>query len=255
MLFQVAALFAREWASQAAIDRGVPVDTARLQSAWLGFGILLLLLWPILVQQPARLRKAFAWRGRTIEQVMLAVLIGVSLRVVSWGFVIVQLAFSGADPLPFAEPLEPLARWQCPDVTSTLLILCTLVVATPLIEETVARGLLLQELMRRKCRFAVPLSAFLFAVLHRPEDIGVAFAFGMIAAYLLLGCKTLWSPIIAHSVFNAWILLDHYCLELIGLGQRIMAMSTINRGTIGSVMLIAFLWLSYRLARRAGAGG
>ncbi len=255
MLFQVASLFTREWASQALIERGVAVDIARLQSAWPGFGVLLLLLWPILVQQSARLRDAFAWRGLSSEQILLAVLIGVSMRVGSWGFVVVQSAFAGAGYPAHVDGLQPLARWQCPDAGSALLVVCTLVVATPLIEETVARGLVLGELIRRNSCFAVPLSALLFAVLHRPEDIVLAFAFGMIAAHLLLGCKSLWSPIIAHGAFNAWVLLDHYCLELPGLGQRIMALPTIARGAVGCVLLIAFLCLSYRLARRAGAGG
>ena len=141
----------------------------------------------------------------------------------------VQSAVAGTGPDPFADNLQPFARWQCPGAGSALLIVSTLVVATPLIEETVARGLVLGELTRRNCRFAVPLSAVLFAVLHRPEDIVLAFAFGMLAAHLLLGCKTLWSPIIAHGAFNALVLLDHYCLELPGLGQRLLAMSTLTR--------------------------
>ncbi len=255
MLFQIASLFAREWTSQVLINLGVAIDIARLQSAWLGFATLLLLLSPILVQQSAGLRDALAWCRLSIEQVLLAIMIGVSMRIVSWGVVIVQSTFAGIGPDPFIDNFPPLARWQCPGAGSALLIMSTLGVATPLIEETVARGLLLRELLRRNSRFAVPLSALLFAVLHRPEDIAVAFAFGMIAAHLLIGCKTLWSPIIAHGAFNTLVLLDHYCLELPGLGQRILAMSTMTRGAIGCVMLFSFLWLSYRLTRRAGAGG
>jgi membrane protease YdiL (CAAX protease family) len=255
MLFQVAALLVREWASRELIGAGIDTLVARQQSAWAGFVVLMLLGWPLLSRHRADLRRIFAWPVNRLELVAVAVAIGVSMRIVSWGLVLVRSTPVENALFAAEDGYGLLTRWQCPDPELVMLIVLTLAIVTPVFEETVHRGLVLGTLLMSGSRNALFISALLFAVLHRPDDLAIAFAFGMVAGVFLCTCRTLWGPITAHVTFNGISLIDNHCLQFLDLELRILAMPPESRVITGGLLAAAFLWLAFWLARPADAGG
>jgi len=255
MLFQVAALLVREWTSREWVMRGVDTATARQLSAWVGFAMLGLLAGPLLLRNSGALRQAFAWPEDRLRIAMVAVAIGISMRIMSWAIVFVLPGPGNHSLNPGMDGIGRLVHWQCPDPGLLLLAVCTLAIATPLLEETFHRGLILCELLRSGQRYALPTSAILFAVLHRPDDLAVAFAFGMVAGTFFINCRSLWGPVIAHATFNGISLIDSRCLQLLDLELYILAMPATMRCAASGSIIALFLWFALRLARAADAGG
>jgi ABC-2 type transport system permease protein len=81
------------------------------------------------------------------------------------------------------------------------------VIAAPLCEEFIFRGLLFGGL-RRSMRFlpAAALSAGLFAIVHPPVSIVPVFVLGLGTAFAYERCKGLLAPMLVHAVYNAAVL-------------------------------------------------
>lgn len=112
-------------------------------------------------------------------------------------------------PISFTHP-ELVARWMlAPDpdvrpgapVASAMAVLLS-VVAGPVIEEVVYRGVLLHRLAARRgaARGAVA-SALLFGVVH--ADVVGAVVFGLVLTALYVRTGSLWIPIACHVLNNA----------------------------------------------------
>jgi ABC-2 type transport system permease protein len=87
-------------------------------------------------------------------------------------------------------------------------ILVLAVVAAPLFEEFLFRGLVFQGLRRSTGPvLAVLSSAALFALVHPPISVIPVFGLGIVAAISFQRTGLLWSPIATHAVYNACILL------------------------------------------------
>jgi len=84
-----------------------------------------------------------------------------------------------------------------------------LIAATPaLCEEMLFRGFILSGLLKRGRLVAVILSSAFFAFLHlRPMSLLPIFLLGMFLAYLVLLTGSVWTSILAHMVYNGFVLL------------------------------------------------
>jgi len=105
--------------------------------------------------------------------------------------------------LPSVVTLEETGYPLLPNFFSLL----TLVVLAPLVEETVFRGLLFHRWASKYSVYqSTLLSAAIFAALH--TDPPGAFVFAICMSYLYVRSKTLWLPILCHSLYNlcVWLL-------------------------------------------------
>jgi ABC-2 type transport system permease protein len=77
------------------------------------------------------------------------------------------------------------------------------VVAAPVVEEFLFRGILYRGL-RRVCSagWAVVLSALLFALVHPPGGAGAVFGMGLVAAVVLEKTGRLWAAMLVHGIYN-----------------------------------------------------
>jgi hypothetical protein len=91
-----------------------------------------------------------------------------------------------------------------------------LLLVTPILEETLFRGLFVNEIRRLAGPWrAVALTALLFAGIHLPfwvslsgltsavlADAGGVFVFGLVAGWLYLMSSSIWPPTVAHIANN-----------------------------------------------------
>jgi membrane protease YdiL (CAAX protease family) len=81
------------------------------------------------------------------------------------------------------------------------------VVAAPLFEEFIFRGLIYRGMRRSSPPVAaVLLSAALFAIVHPPISVVPVFFLGVSAALALEFTGTLLAPVLVHVVYNAAVL-------------------------------------------------
>ncbi len=78
------------------------------------------------------------------------------------------------------------------------------VVAAPLFEEFLFRGLLFRGLRRSASpAVAVLMSAALFAIVHPPVSVLPVFVLGLATAIAFERTRLLWAPMVAHALYNA----------------------------------------------------
>jgi len=87
----------------------------------------------------------------------------------------------------------------------------SLTVFTPIVEETMFRGLLLHRWARKfGLMTSVMLSSGMFAIAH--PDVGGAFVFAVMMSILYLRTQSLFVPIVCHAIYNliawVWTLID-----------------------------------------------
>lgn len=101
---------------------------------------------------------------------------------------------------PAAEPSTAAAN----EILASWLFPLLAVVAAPLVEEILFRGLVFRG-MRRMMGFlpAALASAALFAVVHPPVSVAPVFVLGVVAAWAYERSGLLLAPIVAHAVYNA----------------------------------------------------
>jgi len=254
MLFQVSALFGREFVRLRLIESGVPTNIAGHQSAWAGFAALSILMWPYIRGNRKYLSTLFRQPGSWSTLVLSSVLLGLTMRAASWGVVLVRAAMTDSR-LPAGEAVHNSGYlWQCPGTEFLLLSIATLTIATPIIEEIISRGYILGSLRRENVRFPILLSAFLFAILHQPDGITAAFLFGVVAAVQKTHAQSLWGPVISHATFNGLMVVDHYCGELGNAAIALHVVPSICLAVLGCAIGAGFSLLGIWLARRPGTG-
>ncbi len=112
------------------------------------------------------------------------------------GYLLVVLSFPGIRPALDESQL------QMPKPGAWLVALA--VVAAPVFEEAIFRGLVFGGL-RRSVRFshAALASAAIFAVVHPPIAVVPVFALALVAAYVYERTHLLLAPMVTHAVYNA----------------------------------------------------
>ena len=81
------------------------------------------------------------------------------------------------------------------------------IVAAPLCEEIIFRGLLFKGLKRTLPTWVAVLgSALIFAVIHPAVSFVPVFIMGLVTAALFHHTKTLLAPMVAHAVYNAGVM-------------------------------------------------
>ena len=91
------------------------------------------------------------------------------------------------------------------DLLGSVVLVLVVVVAAPIVEETIFRGVLLPSLAGRFGeRWAVGLTAVVFSVMHlNPFSFAPILLVGWVLAMLFLRSRSLWVSIACHSTFNA----------------------------------------------------
>ena len=157
----------------------------------------LYLFWRLRVP---RLFEAVGFRSRegsVHRALVLGPLAGLAAAAVGWGY------------LRIVDRIEPLRHLKEQGIRMTEFgwfgVLA--VVAAPLFEEYLFRGLVYRGLRRTmRPALAILASAALFAIVHPPLSFVPVFALGVLAAMAFERSKLLLAPILAHAIYNAAML-------------------------------------------------
>ena len=250
MLFQVAALFTRQYLNRELVGTGLKENIAKDLSYLVVPIILLVLMWPILSKNKVPLRRLLRRPQSWPKMILAAIGLGIALRLVWWCGVFALTSFGLAHTATPGNAIDISYYYSCPPLDALILTIIVMSALTPLTEEVVNRGLILGTLSERDPRIAIFVTAILFAILHRPSGIPNAFVFGLFVGVQLIRYRTLWAPIITHATHNFLITLDWECLHvswlpekpttstiLFGAGMTIIGLSS----TAVAIWLVAFI--------------
>ncbi len=213
LIIEIAALVARAFLQVRLIDSGTPKPFAQDLSYLVVPPILIVLMYPILRQHGQFLLSLLRRQDLTLRLVLLSALLGISLRMTYWGG-LVSLASFGV--LRNSDPdavVGPLISFGCPEPNVLALSFLVVSFLIPVIEEVINRGLILHSLLHRGKILAIVLSSGLFAVMHAPQAIALAFLAGLFLGVQMIKSKTLWAPLITHATYNAVSVLDWECIS------------------------------------------
>ncbi len=201
LLFQVAALFAREFARLNLGPHGITETVAKDLSYLVVPVVLCVLMWPILIQHESHLRYVFRREALTTRTVAIGVLAGLLLQACWWA----QAVLVMGNDLPVLRICSGAAE-------EVVLGVAVMVALTPLIEEVVHRGMLASALLRFGAWQAVLVSSLFFAVMHSPSGWLFAFVAGVLLALQYLRTGALWLSLVTHTTYNGLVQVDRFCM-------------------------------------------
>jgi membrane protease YdiL (CAAX protease family) len=173
--------------------------------------LLALMLTPVLRQHRDVLARLFDPRRITFGVALSGFAVGALSRLAWWCMVILRGA-AGADVA--GRPGEFAVDWACPSPAPLLLALLIWICLVPVVEETLARGLIQGLLEYRGRNFAIAASAVLFALYHVPGTIPMALLMGIVFAFLRANSGNLWPGIAAHAAYDGMTIADWRCLHM-----------------------------------------
>jgi membrane protease YdiL (CAAX protease family) len=193
------------------------------------FSSLGVLAWPVLRGVPwKQVREDIGWRARgrswvdpafgVMGYAMALPILGIGL-IITLGAMAVQKAMAGPGPIfgPTAGPAHPIIlQLAGPDIWPKIQVLCLAVIAAPLVEETMFRGVLYRHLREASAGWGVlgsvflsgTISAFIFAVIHPqgivavPALMSLAYAFALMREWR----GALLPSMVMHGISNFLVL-------------------------------------------------
>lgn len=119
------------------------------------------------------------------------------------------------------------------------------VIAAPILEETLFRGIICKGLARYNKGFAVVFSALLFAMAHLNLDQGIpVFGMGLVFAYVYMRSGSLLVPIFMHIVNNFIAMLVSY-----GIGDFLTILASL------AILVLAIIGAVFLIQERHEIGG
>lgn len=241
-LLQVSALFAGAYVARLLPAAGVQAETAASAATLAGQAMLAVLIWPLLLRQQTRPGQFFGKPRHRWRLIGISLGIGLVLRLLDWSWLLYTTE------LPATVAGGHRMSWRCTPSTVMPVRLLASVVATPLMEEWLHRGVILGILLHRLGWWpAAVLAAAWFAVLHGGGVHPTAMAFGLVAALMVRYDGTLWGPLLAHACFNLLAMVESMCLRVTAPDPATLPrLALLSFGTVA--LLLAFV-----LARQTGA--
>jgi len=197
----------------------VPRQTTAVVASYLGATVVTLVWLVLVLPRGVDVLAAAGWRlggGRPLLQSLVQVLRGVG----GYALVLPMMAALGLASRaifpnePLVSPVVNLIRGEHqPGAVLALALL--VVVAAPIVEETLFRGILFGGLRRRMSLWpAALLSGFLFALVHFQPVVLLPFlGLGVVLAVLYERSGSLLPPTVAHAAFNAMSLTAVFLLR------------------------------------------
>ena len=208
-----AALLARSWLRSTLLQHGFPHYLAADLSYLIVPPLLALFLTPILRSRPGLLRALFRVDRLSLRLVLIAIMIGLLLRVAWWSQLFAGVGLGMyADNEP-AQTLQPTFAFECPAASALLLGLAVTMILVPIVEEIVNRGLLQSSLSHLGPLLAIPAAACIFALTHRSASWTFVFGAGLVLGVLFWKTQTLWLSLATHASFNGLALFDWRCVQ------------------------------------------
>lgn len=258
MLFVISSLIIRSFVNVEMIDAGYDAVVAKNLSALVGFGVLAILLWPVLIRIWPAMRPQFRWPAFRLRFLLASVALGITFWLAQ------MLALALLTPLRWTEsghltqPAFPDYSFSCANPVLLMVAIPVMALITPVFEEIVHRAIILRALLRKGRVVAILFSSALFAVVHSPGAMANAFLFGIFFAIQFLHYRTVWAPVITHGVANLMIVISVTCVNGYWLpGNVSWSVSSPTSLLAASLMacLVIAWWLAGRIEVRTESPG
>lgn len=213
LVILAAALVVRELLRAQLVDSGHAPVVAKNLSYLVVPVVLAVMMWPILNRHRVHLRYVYRCDALTLRIIVCGVLIGILVRVAWWSSLVAGISFGLVSDANAGDAIGPVFRFACPAPAIVALGLVVTAGLTPLVEETLHRGLILSALLHRGHVVAIVLSSLLFMLFHNTAAYAVAFLFGLLLALQYARTGAIWFPLATHATYNALIQLDWHCLN------------------------------------------
>ena len=187
--FMVISLFA-------GVEQGVAVVFSYTTAGFLTVGVIFFTLWRSGVKLRGKIK---LWSNGVVKSSLKGILAGGIIGVV--GFIYLQI-------VPYVPFLKEQMQKTPEVMIKGIWLVLLYVVAAPLFEEIIFRGLIFNGLRRQK-QFIISalISAVLFAIVHPPVSVIPVFLLGLGTAWTYEISGMLIAPISTHAIYNALILL------------------------------------------------
>jgi membrane protease YdiL (CAAX protease family) len=249
LIFQVAALFARAYVEIRLIEGGNSRPFAHDLSYLLVPPILIALMYPILQQRWQYLLSLLRRQDLTLRLLVMSVLLGISLKLTYWGGLISLVSFGAIRNSDPDAVVGPDISFGCPEPMVLGLSFLVATILTPIVEEVINRGLILNSLVHRGKIRAVLVSSLLFAIMHAPQAMALAFFVGIFLAVQMFNYRTFWATMITHATYNAMTVLDWECMST-QWNPITTTPSMVGTGFVASALAIVGLLFSIFLVQR-----
>ncbi len=214
LLFQSCAMIARSFTTVQLRESGLSHLIAK-DLSWLVVPIILgLLMLPILRENWSTLRTQFRVQHLTQKLVFVSVALGLILRFAQWASLIAIESFQEPVATSSSSMTGLTFNFACQSPGTLALTVLVSAIFTPLLEETINRGFILQTLLPRSRPLAIIVSAILFGIIHQPASIILASIIGIVLALQYINSGTLWACIVTHATYNALAILDWHCFQV-----------------------------------------
>lgn len=213
LLILTAALLARSWLHSSMLQNGSPHYLARDLSYLIVPPLLAVFLAPVFHSRPGMLRALFRADALSLRLILVAILIGLLLRLAWWAQLLTGVALGIHADGVIAPVLQPKLAYECPVAAAMFLGIAVTVILMPMVEEIVNRGLLQSAFSHLGPVLAIPAAACIFAVTHRSASWLFVFAAGLVLGVLFWKTQTLWLSLVTHASFNGLALIDWRCVQ------------------------------------------
>lgn len=201
LLASVAALFARAWLQIELTNAGYDARLANELAYFVVPPILLLLLFPVLLKDRAFLRAQFRREDLSMRVVMIAIALGVLVRIAWHGHVVAGTAFGFYAPGTVTVG-PPAIAYDCPAARLILLSILVTSLLIPVIEEVLHRGYVQAWAGRFGAWIAVSISTIAFVLFHTRSGWDFVAFCGIVIGIGYWHTRSLWLPVIVHAVVN-----------------------------------------------------
>ena len=214
VLATIAALFVKSWLQITLVQGGVE----KVYAANLAFlvvpPILLILLFPVFLQQKAFLAGQFQRKHLTLNIALASAAIGVLLRLAWWAQLTTGVSFGLYRNPDLTAITGPVITFQCATAHVVILGFVVMAVMVPIVEEVTHRAFIQTALYRFGAVIAITTSALVFLAFHRPSGWMLAFSAGLIFGIQYWRAGSLWPSVISHATFNGLVQIDWRCLQV-----------------------------------------
>lgn len=236
LIATAAALVARAWLQIAMIDAGYESSHAG-DLAYLAIPpVLLVLLFPVLLQDKAFLRQVFDISHVTAKMLLAAIAIGLILRLAWWAQLVAGISFGVYRDHEDNVGNGPEFVFDCPEPGILALGFLVMAMLVPLIEELTHRAYVLSALRRQPAPLAIVISATLFTIFHPPSNWLFVFVAGLVLGVQFWQTRSLWSSITTHATINGLIQFDWRCLHG-SWNPAVERLPMVRTGTVAIVVL------------------
>ena len=252
LLATTLALFMRAWLQMQLQDGGMQSPDASSLSYLVVPPILLVVLFPILIADRRYLGRQFLRQDLSLRLVLVAIAVGLLVRLAWWAQLSARVMLGTLNSNEPGTSVMPSVTLDCPGLELLVPGIVVSSILIPIIEELTNRGYVQSYLHIRGPVPSIVLSSVVFMLFHGQTGWLFSFSGGLVLGTMYWLTRSLWAPVICHSVINLTPQLVWRCLNP-DWNPPIDALPLWLPGLVSSLVFVLACFLIARLTYSMGS--